>query len=58
MAYYNKVKVKILVGKNAGEVAKATREKNFNTMNLDPIYVTDTEDEYLYSEHEVKVLDD
>jgi hypothetical protein len=58
MSYHNKVKVRILVGVNEGQVANATKEKNFNTMNLDPIYVTDTEDEYLYSEHQVKVLND
>lgn len=61
MGYGHKCKVRILVGKHEGRVVDAEKAKNMNTEVWDhdpePIYVTDTEDEYLYSPREVQEVD-
>lgn len=60
MSYHNKVRVKILVGKHAGKKVKAVKAKNMNTEVWDhdpePVYVTNTEDEYQYGPSEVDVI--
>lgn len=61
MAYHNKVKVKILVGRHQGRVVKAEKAKNMNTEVWDhdpePIYITNTEGEYQFSPREVEVME-
>ena len=61
MSYHNKCKVKILVGKHQGRTVKAEKAKNMNTEVWDkdpePIYVTNTEDEYQFTPREVEVIE-
>ena len=67
MSYHNKVRVKILVGKNAGKKTKAVKAKNMNTENghayddPDPVYITkklnqEGEHVYQYGPDEVEVI--
>jgi hypothetical protein len=63
MGYHNKCKVKIHVGKHKGKIVKAEKAKNMNMpldawdMDPEPIYVTNTEDEYQFTPREVEVVE-